>query len=192
MNVIETALPGVWVIEPKIFGDERGFFVEQFNVARYQKLAGLKLAFVQDNMSRSTQGVLRGLHYQLHHTQGKLVWITQGKAWDVIVDVRYGSPTFGQYVGIALDAATQKQVYVPPGFAHGFCALSPVVDFHYKCTDYYDPNSEMTIAWDDPILDIQWPLTDPIVSDKDKQHAHHLQDLPPHQLPQYAAWPDPS
>ena len=188
MKVIKTALPEVYVIEPVIFGDDRGFFVEQFNTARYQQLATLNLTFVQDNMSRSTQGVLRGLHYQLRHTQGKLVWLTQGEALDVIADVRYGSPTFGQHVCIALDATTQKQVYVPPGFAHGFCALSPVVDFHYKCTDYYDPSSEMTVAWDDPTLGIEWPIDDPTVSNKDKKQARRLQNLKPDQLPHYSIW----
>ena len=168
MDVTETTLPGVMLIQPTLFGDERGFFIEHYNATRYHK-AGLNVTFVQDNMSRSSKGILRGLHYQLHHTQGKLVWVTQGRAFDVIVDVRYGSPTFGQSVAIELDATTQQQVYIPPGFAHGFCALDPIVDFQYKCTDMYDPNSEMTIQWDDPDLAIPWPITDPILSNKDKQ-----------------------
>ncbi|MCE3237179.1 MAG: dTDP-4-dehydrorhamnose 3,5-epimerase [Gammaproteobacteria bacterium] len=184
MNVIKTALPGVLRIQPTLFGDERGFFIEHFHALRYRELAGIDLPFVQDNMSRSEQGVLRGLHYQLHHTQGKLIWLTQGAVFDVIVDVRYGSPAFGRFITVELQAKTQEQIYIPPGFAHGFCALTKFVDFQYKCTDYYDPASEITIQWNDPDLNIPWPITNPIVSQKDKQ-SWRLRDLKPNQLPLY-------
>lgn len=168
---IESApsLPEVLIIEPKVFGDERGFFLETFHVKHLAE-AGLNVEFVQDNQSRSGRGVLRGLHYQLVQPQGKLVRVSRGEVFDVAVDVRVGSPTFGQWFGCILDDKTHRQLYVPPGFAHGFCVLSDVADFVYKCTDYYHPQSEQGIAWDDPALGIEWPLSDVQLSEKDRQH----------------------
>jgi len=157
MNIIQTALPGVVVIEPKAFGDARGFFVETF---REEALvaAGVNVRFVQDNQSRSRRGVLRGLHYQLVQPQGKLVRVSSGAVFDVAVDVRVGSPHFGKWFGAVLDDVSHRQMYVPPGFAHGFVVLSETADFVYKCTDYYHPASEQGIAWDDPDVGIEWPL----------------------------------
>lgn len=156
MKIIETALPGVLIFEPKVFGDARGFFVETFREEWLQQ-AGIPLKFVQDNHSRSPKGVLRGLHYQLEHTQGKLVRASRGTVFDVAVDVRKGSPHFGQWTGVTLDDVSHRQFYVPPGFAHGFCVLSEEADFNYKCTDYYHPQSEAGILWNDPAVGIQWP-----------------------------------
>lgn len=156
MNVLTTALPGVLIIEPQVYGDARGFFQETYHAQRYLE-AGIALPFVQDNHSRSGQGVLRGLHAQLKHPQGKLVRITQGVAFDVAVDVRRGSPTFGAWVGVMLSEDNFRQFYVPPGFAHGFLALSERVDFLYKCTDYYYPEDEIGILWSDPDIGIDWP-----------------------------------
>ncbi len=184
MDITNTNLPGVILIQPNLCNDERGFFIEHYHQQRYVEQAGLNVTFVQDNMSRSGQGIIRGLHYQWPHPQGKLVWVTQGRAFDVIVDIRHGSPTFAQSVTIELDAETQQQVYIPPGFAHGFCTLAPVVDFQYKCTAVYDPTSEMTIQWDDPDLNIPWPIHDPVLSEHDK-HSWRLCDLRPDQLPVY-------
>lgn len=169
MRVTETSLPGVLLIEPKVFGDSRGFFFEGYHERRYQE-AGIKGRFVQDNRSRSTRGVLRGLHYQLHHPQGKLVSVYAGEVYDVAVDIRLGSPTYGNYYGIHLKAEEHKQVYIPPGFAHGFCVLSDSADFIYKCTDYYNPDDEKGLQWNDPALGIQWPITDPELSGKDTEN----------------------
>lgn len=170
MKIIETALPGVVIIEPTVHGDARGFFVESYHQQRYQT-AGITAHFVQDNQSRSRRGVLRGLHYQLEQAQGKLVRVSQGSVFDVAVDVRQGSPHFGRWVGVELDAESQRQLYVPPGFAHGFCVLSEFADFNYKCTDYYHPKSEQGVVWNDPALAIDWPLptADIQVSTKDAQ-----------------------
>jgi len=176
MKVIETKLPGVLIIEPEVFGDARGSFYETFHAERYAQY-GMKLNFVQDNFSRSSYGVLRGLHYQLEHTQGKLIWITQGKIFDVAVDIRHGSPTFGQWVSITLDASKPQQIYIPPGFAHGFCVLSEQVDFFYKCTNIYHPASEKGICWNDPDLNIPWPIKNPILSPKDT-HYPNLKNIP--------------
>lgn len=183
MKVTETALPGVLIIEPKVFGDARGCFFETFHAERYAEY-GMKLAFVQDNFSRSSYGVLRGLHYQLEHTQGKLVWITHGKIFDVAVDVRKGSPTFGKWVSVILDANEPRQVYIPPGYAHGFCVLSEQVDFFYKCTDIYHPASEKGIHWQDPDLNIPWPVTNPTLSQKDAIYSN-LKDIPVTELLPY-------
>jgi dTDP-4-dehydrorhamnose 3,5-epimerase len=169
MKVIETALPGVVIIEPKVFGDERGFFMETYSELRYHE-AGIPQRFVQANHSRSRQGVLRGLHYQLIQPQGKLVSVSRGRVFDVAVDVRRGSPTFGQWVGCILDDETHKQIYIPPGFAHGFAVLSEVADFLYQCTDYYHPASEAGIAWNDPELGIDWPEMDYTLSEKDQKN----------------------
>ena len=183
MKIIETKLPGVLVIEPDVFGDSRGFFKESYNEQRYHEV-GIKEKFVQDNHSRSTRGVLRGLHYQLKQTQGKLVFVTYGEAFDVAVDVRKDSPTFGQWVGMMLTGRNHKQLYVPPGYAHGFCVLSDTADFMYKCTDYYHPQSEKSVRFDDPDIDIAWPidLDEIVVSEKDKQ-GFFLADAKPEDLP---------
>jgi dTDP-4-dehydrorhamnose 3,5-epimerase len=158
MQVTPTALAGVLVIEPKVFGDERGFFFESFNQRAFDAAVGHHVAFVQDNHSRSARGVLRGLHYQLDpHAQGKLVRVAQGSAFDVAVDVRRGSPTFGRWVGVTLDAQRQRQLWIPPGFAHGFVALEDDTHFLYKTTDYYAKDCERSIVWNDPAIGIVWP-----------------------------------
>ncbi|MEZ9176621.1 dTDP-4-dehydrorhamnose 3,5-epimerase [Vibrio kanaloae] len=167
MEVIQTKLAGCVIIKPKVFGDDRGFFLESFNADRYKKSAGIKEIFVQDNRSRSTKNVLRGLHFQKTKPQGKLVTVTSGVVFDVAVDLRPESKTFGQYESIILSDENNLQFYVPPGFAHGFAVISDTADFQYKCTDYYDPNDESGIAWDDSDINIDWPLNDPILSDKD-------------------------
>lgn len=170
MNVIATELPGVLIIEPKVFGDERGFFYESFNAQAFKQATGVDLAFVQDNHSRSRQGVLRGLHYQVQHAQGKLVRVTAGQVLDVAVDIRRSSPNFGQWVAVTLSAQNSRQLWVPPGFAHGFVVQSEVAEFLYKTTDYYDPASERCIRWDDPTLNIDWQLSEPPqLSGKDQQ-----------------------
>jgi dTDP-4-dehydrorhamnose 3,5-epimerase len=158
MNVITTEIPEVLILEPRVFGDERGFFFESFNARKFQKATGLDVTFVQDNHSRSARGVLRGLHYQVLQTQGKLVRVTQGCVFDVAVDIRESSPTFGRWVGVELSAENYRQCWIPAGFAHGFLVLSETADFLYKTTDYYAPEYEHCIRWDDPTLNIQWPL----------------------------------
>ena len=187
MKIIETSLPGVLVIEPKVFGDKRGFFLESFREDVLQE-AGINAHFVQDNHSRSKQGVLRGLHYQLNQTQGKLVRVATGAVFDVAVDVRFGSPNFGKWYGTELNEDNMRMMYVPPGFAHGFVVLSEYADFLYKCTDYYHPESEQGIAWDDPELDIDWNISaikETIsLSDKDKNNVL-LKDQPGEKLPSY-------
>jgi dTDP-4-dehydrorhamnose 3,5-epimerase len=168
VNVIETALAGVLIIEPRVFGDERGFFMETWNAAGFAA-AGLDLTFVQDNHSRSGRGVLRGLHFQNPQAQGKLVRVTNGAVFDVAVDLRKCSPSFGQWVGVELSAANKRMLWVPEGLAHGFLTLEPDTDFLYKCTAPYAPASEHTLAWNDPAVGIDWPDFggDPIISDKD-------------------------
>lgn len=158
MNVIATEIPEVLILEPRIFGDERGFFFESFNARKFQQATGLDVAFVQDNHSRSARGVLRGLHYQIQQTQGKLVRVTQGCVFDVAVDIRKSSPTFGRWVGVELSAENYRQCWIPPGFAHGFLVLSESADFLYKTTDYYASEYEHCIRWNDPAINIQWPL----------------------------------
>ncbi|MEG0859337.1 MAG: dTDP-4-dehydrorhamnose 3,5-epimerase [Pseudomonas sp.] len=177
MNVITTDLPGVLIIEPKVFGDSRGFFYESFNANVFQEKTGVRTTFVQDNHSRSEKGVLRGLHYQLENTQGKLVRVTHGEVLDVAVDVRRSSPHFGQWVGVRLSADNRRQLWVPEGFAHGFVVLSDSAEFLYKTTDYYNPAAERCIRWDDPDLAIDWQLTEaPLLSAKD-QLGKSLKDL---------------
>jgi dTDP-4-dehydrorhamnose 3,5-epimerase len=183
MNVIETELPGVLLIEPEVFGDQRGFFIETYSESRYRE-AGIPATFVQDNHSRSGKGVLRGLHYQLLQPQGKLVWVIRGRVFDVAVDVRRGSPFFGHWAGAILDDRNHRQFYVPPGFAHGFCVLSDQVDFVYKCTDYYHPQSEQGILWNDPAIGIEWPGLEMTLSDKDIS-SPTLAEMPPEKLPLY-------
>lgn len=169
MNVTPTAIADVLIIEPKVFGDARGFFYESFNQNAFNEATGLNLSFVQDNHSRSAQGVLRGLHYQVKQPQGKLVRVVRGAVFDVAVDIRQTSPTFGQWVGVELSEDNHRQLWVPPGFAHGFVVLSESADFLYKTTDYYAPEHERCIAWNDPVVGIDWPLTvPPSLSAKDQ------------------------
>ena len=176
MKVSHSKLKGCVIIEPSIFGDERGFFLETFQAVRYEQEAGIDLPFVQDNHSRSARGVLRGLHFQQTKPQGKLVRVVRGEVYDVAVDIRRGSATFGEWEGVTLSEDNKKQFWVPPGFAHGFVVLSDTADFEYKCTNYYDPNDEGCILWNDPDLDIPWPIANPILSTKDKR-AKRLADL---------------
>ncbi len=181
MKISETELPGVLLLEPKRFGDDRGFFMELFHAKRYSE-AGIPGPFVQDNFSRSAKGILRGLHFQQPHAQGKLVQVFAGAVYDVAVDIRRGSPTFGKWVGVELSADNRRQLWVPAGFAHGFCVLSESADFHYKCTELYSPASEHGIAWNDPDLGIPWPVKSPLLSPKDAA-APRLEDAPV--LPDY-------
>lgn len=168
MKVTPTAIPDVLLIEPKIFGDERGFFFESFNLAVFNQTTGLNVDFVQDNHSRSAKGVLRGLHYQIQQPQGKLVRVISGEVLDVVVDIRRTSPTFGKWVSAVLTAVSHRQLWIPPGFAHGFIVLSETADFLYKTTDYYAPAFERCIAWNDPTLGIDWQFSDtPNLSSKD-------------------------
>ena len=167
MKTINTKLNDCVIIEPTVHGDDRGFFLESFHLSRYAELAGIKLPFVQDNLSRSTKGVLRGLHFQKTKPQGKLVRVVKGEVFDVAVDLRKESSTFGEYESVILTEENKKQFWVPPGFAHGFIVLSDYADFEYKCTDYYDPSDEGSILWCDQELGIDWPLVNPILSEKD-------------------------
>jgi dTDP-4-dehydrorhamnose 3,5-epimerase len=170
MNIIETAIPDVKILEPKVFGDDRGFFMETFRKEWFRENVA-DVIFVQDNHSKSSQGILRGLHYQTEQTQGKLVRVTQGEVYDVAVDMRKDSPTFGKHVGVLLSAENKRQLWVPEGFAHGFYVTTESAEFVYKCTDYYAPQFEQSVLWNDPALDIQWPLVNgqlPLLSEKDK------------------------
>jgi len=176
MQTIQTKLPGVLIIEPKIFSDSRGFFFESYNYRDYAA-AGISVEFVQDNHSKSTQHTLRGLHYQAKPGQAKLVRVAVGAVLDVAVDVRWGSPTFGQWVGVELSAENQRQLYIPVGFAHGFCVLSETAEFLYKVTSYYAPDDERGVAWDDPDIGIAWPTRSPLLSERDTCHPP-LKDAP--------------
>ena len=170
MKATETTLPGVFVIEPAVFGDDRGFFMESFNAARFRELTGADVDFVQDNHSRSSANVLRGIHYQIEHAQGKLVRVTEGAVFDVAVDLRRSSPCFGQWYGVELSAENKKQLWVPAGFGHAFLVLSESADFLYKTTDYYHPESERSILWNDSEIGVEWPLAsgvEPRLSGKD-------------------------
>ena len=170
MNVIRTTIPEVIIFEPTVFGDERGFFFESFNQQKFLEAANLDIHFVQDNHSKSGKNVLRGLHYQIENAQGKLVRVTQGEVFDVAVDMRASSPTFGQWEGTKLSAENKRQMWVPPGFAHGFLVLSDSAEFLYKTTDFYTPQHECCLKWDDATVGIGWPLQDkPILSGKDQQ-----------------------
>ena len=175
MKITTTALPGVLIIEPKTFGDSRGFFLETFQSERYAS-AGITLPFVQDNHSRSQQGVLRGMHVQRDRPQGKLISVSRGSVFDVTVDINPQSPTFGEYVGLELNDDNHFQLWIPPGYAHGFCVLSETADFHYKCTALYDPEDEAGVIWNDPDVNIAWPLHTPLLSAKD-QKLPLLRDL---------------
>lgn len=169
MQIIDTKIADVKIIQPKIFGDARGFFLETFEKKRYQELLNIDLDFVQDNHSRSTKGVLRGLHFQTQNPQGKLVRVVRGEVFDVAVDIRPESPTFGLWEGVVLSEENKTQFWVPPGLAHGFVVLSDIADFEYKCTDYYNPADEGCVKWDDPDIAIEWPISSPLLSDKDKK-----------------------
>lgn len=181
MKVTTTKLPGVLIIEPQVFGDDRGYFMESWQQQRYQE-AGIEHDFVQSNVSKSQHGVLRGLHFQNPKPQGKLVYVLEGEVFDVAVDIRRGSPTFGQSETIHLSAQNHKQFYVPEGFAHGFCVLSATATFCYLCTNYYDAKADASILWNDPALNIDWPLTSPILSSKDDK-ALKLKDINQDKLP---------
>jgi dTDP-4-dehydrorhamnose 3,5-epimerase len=185
MKIVQTPLSGLIVFEPQRHGDSRGFFLETYRKDALEEL-GINEQFVQDNHSRSSQGILRGLHYQLAHPQGKLVRVARGAVFDVAVDVRYGSPTFGQWYGTILDDDTMRMMYVPPGFAHGFLVISDFADFIYKCTDYYHPQSEQGVLWDDPDIGVEWPIGggDVLLSEKDKRNLA-LKDQPEALLPLY-------
>ncbi len=183
MNVEETRLPGVLLITPKVFGDARGCFFESWNRRRFQE-AGLDLDFVQDNVSLSRKGILRGLHFQNPNAQGKLVQVLHGEVFDVAVDIRLGSPTFGCWFGARLSSANRQQLYVPAGFAHGFCVTSETALFAYKCTDFYDPSSEFTLRWNDLAIGIEWPESAPELSTKDAAGLN-LADFPAAALPEY-------
>ena len=176
MNVIKTKLKDCVIIEPKVFGDERGFFLETFQADRYANLAGINLSFVQDNHSRSSKGVLRGLHFQKTKPQGKLVRVVRGEVYDVAVDIRQDSSTYGQWEAVILSEENKTQFWVPPGFAHGFVVLSETADFEYKCTDDYDPSDELRMFWNAPDLNIPWPIDNPKLSEKDV-NAPKLADL---------------
>lgn len=167
MRFVPTALPGVIVVEPDIYRDGRGFFLETYHEAKY-RAAGIPGPFIQDNHSRSAKDTVRGLHVQLRRPQGKLIRVSAGEVFDVAVDVRRGSPSFGRWVGVTLSAVNRHQSYVPPGFAHGFCVVSEEADVEYKCTEFYDPDSEIGIAWDDPAIGIAWPVSAPILSTRDQ------------------------
>lgn len=181
MKVFETKLSGVVRIEPRVFGDSRGYFMETWNQSDYAQ-AGLNTSFVQDNLSFSSRGVLRGLHFQNPNGQGKLVYVLQGAVFDVAVDIRAGSPTFGQWAGFTLSAENHHQLYIPVGFAHGFCVISETALFAYKCTDMYNPEAEGGIIWNDPDLAIDWPITTPVLSEKDRKYSR-LKDIPMRRLP---------
>ncbi|MES3025500.1 MAG: dTDP-4-dehydrorhamnose 3,5-epimerase [Pseudomonadota bacterium] len=168
MNITPTAIPDVLILEPTAYGDERGFFYESFNARRFRELTGVDADFVQDNHSKSARGVLRGLHYQISQPQGKLVRVVAGEVFDVAVDLRKGSPNFGRWVGVTLSAANKRQLWVPPGFAHGFVVTSDAAEFLYKTTDYYAPEFERSVLWNDPAIGIDWPLDGaPLLSGKD-------------------------
>jgi dTDP-4-dehydrorhamnose 3,5-epimerase len=162
-----TALPGVVIVDPVVHGDERGFFLETWHARKYRE-GGIEAEFVQDNLSRSVRHTLRGLHAQIRRPQGKLVRVVEGAVFDVAVDIRRGSPHFGRWVGVELSAATQRQLFVPEGFAHGFCVLSDHAQFEYKCTDFYDPDDQIAIRWNDPDIGVEWPVTRPTLSPRDE------------------------
>jgi dTDP-4-dehydrorhamnose 3,5-epimerase len=180
MNVLTCELPGLLILEPKVFGDSRGFFMETWNLRRYRE-AGIPLDFVQDNISFSRRGTLRGLHFQNPTAQGKLLHVLQGEVFDVAVDIRQSSPTFGKWHGLTLSAENKRQFYIPPGFAHGFAVLSETALFQYKCTDFYTPSCEVTLQWDDPNVGIKWPVDSPLLSDKDRKGLS-LRELPAEKL----------
>ena len=180
MNVLTCPIPGLKIIEPKVFGDARGFFVETWNRRRYGE-AGVDVDFVQDNVSSSRRGTLRGLHFQNPNPQGKLLQVLAGEVFDVAVDIRRNSATFGKWHGLVLSGENKRQFYIPPGFAHGFVVLSETALFQYKCTEFYSPKDEMAIRWDDPDIGIEWPVEQPLLSERDAK-ALRLQAMPPERL----------
>lgn len=183
MKIAESPLADTVLIEPRVFEDPRGFFYETWQRQRYAD-AGVDVDFVQDNLSRSSRGVLRGLHYQHPHGQGKLVYVLEGEVFDVAVDIRRGSPNFGRWAGVTLSSANRRQFYIPPGFAHGFCVVSETALFTYKCSEYYHPETDHSIAWNDPAIGIDWPFDDPELSAKDAAGIR-LADMPEAELPEY-------
>jgi dTDP-4-dehydrorhamnose 3,5-epimerase len=183
MKILQTDLEDVLVVEPVVYSDDRGFFLETYHKAKYREM-GIPVEFVQDNLSFSHKGILRGLHFQHPHGQAKLVQVLAGHVYDVAVDVRRKSINFGKWVGIHLSDVNKRQVYIPEGFAHGFCVLSDTVLFYYKCSDLYDPGCERGVRWDDPDLSIDWPVREPILSEKDAGYRR-LKDVPSEQLPTY-------
>ena len=183
MNFKSLGLPGLILVNPDIYTDARGFFMETFNAKRYGK-HGISENFVQDNFSSSKYGVVRGLHYQHPNGQGKLVQVTVGEVFDVVVDIRRGSPTFGQWLGVTLSEENKSQLWIPSGFAHGFCVTSEHAVFTYKCTEFYDPDSEKSIRWNDPKIGVEWPISDALLSPKDET-APLLSELDPSQLPEF-------
>ena len=180
MKFLPTELPGVTVIEPDVYRDDRGFFLETYNARKYAE-GGVSATFVQDNHSRSLRGTVRGLHAQRSRPQGKLVRVVQGEIFDVVVDVRRGSPSFGRWIGVTLSSTNFRQCYVPPNFAHGFCVLSDSAELEYKCTDFYDPSDEIRLLWNDPVIGIAWPVRAPLLSEKDRdaQPLAALMDILP-------------
>jgi len=183
MKITPTSLPGILIIGPHAFEDKRGFFMETYHQKRYEQ-SNIRCVFVQDNLSHSVHGILRGLHYQLQYPQAKLVQAINGAIFDVAVDIRQGSSTFGKWVGAYISDQNRHQIFVPEGFAHGFCVLSETADIIYKCTDFYAPDDEGGILWSDPNIGIDWPIIDPMLSDKDSQYPC-LKDVPPERLPVY-------
>jgi len=181
--VLPTELDGVYIVEPQVFYDDRGFFLETYHQRRYAE-TGINCNFVQDNLSRSVRGTLRGLHYQLECAQAKLIQVIKGVVFDLVVDIRRGSPSFGQWVGVNLSEENKRQLFVPEGFAHGFCVLSEAADVVYKCTDFYAPEDEGGILWSDPDLAIDWPISEPLISAKDSR-LPRLADVPPERFPLY-------
>jgi len=179
-----SAIPSIILVEPKVFEDERGFFLETYHLKKYRS-KGIAPVFVQDNHSRSQKGTLRGLHYQLKNPQGKLVYVVTGEIFDVAVDIRRGSPSFGQWCGAILSESNKHQMYLPEGFAHGFCVLSETADVMYKCTDLFDPTDEYGIVWNDPTAAIDWPIDDPVLSSRDSQNPR-LADVPVEHLPMFS------
>lgn len=180
MKFLTTNLPGVIIVEPEVYRDARGFFLETYHTTKYAE-GGISANFVQDNFSHSTRGILRGLHAQIMKPQGKLIRVSRGEIFDVAVDIRRGSPTFANWKGLKLSSENFQQLYVPPGFAHGFCVLSELAEVEYKCTDFYEPNDEITIRWNDPTINIRWPIEMPILSEKDrsgKSLDRLMNDLP--------------
>jgi dTDP-4-dehydrorhamnose 3,5-epimerase len=186
MKVTDAGLPGILILEPKFIGDERGFFMETWQRERYAG-CGLPAEFVQDNVSFSRKGVLRGLHFQNPFRQGKLLFVLRGEVFDVAVDVRLGSPTFGKWFGMTLSSAERRQLYIPPGFAHGFCVISDEALFAYKCTERYDASSEQGILWSDPDIGIAWPCANPTLSERDKLHPR-LSEIDERRLPLYGEY----
>ena len=185
LKFTEKSLPGVLLIEPMVFEDDRGFFMETYHRGKYGE-AGIDQAFVQDNHSHSRRFTLRGLHYQLNHPQAKLVYVITGEILDIAVDIRRGSPTFGRWTGTLLSAKNRRQLFIPAGFAHGFCVLSETADVIYKCTDLYAPGDEYGILWSDPTIDVVWPIENPFLSEKDKKNPR-LEDVPEENLPVYTS-----